>query len=425
MTALLKPASEINILIVDDTADNLRLLATILELQGYNVRKSLSGKMALQGVNYYHPDLILLDINMPDMNGYEVCQQLKASEATSDIPVIFISAIERLESKIQAFELGGMDYITKPFQEQEVLIRVKNQLLIRQQRQQLIEQNKCLEQEISKRLKAENELRRLNDSLHLTVLERNDFLQEVNRELISQIVKLGQVKTERQQTEHQLELSLQEKDVLLKEIHHRVKNNLQIISSLLKLQSDSIRDGEALTAFANSYNRVRAMALLHENIYRFQNLSAINAPSYIKSLVVDLCKFYSANLNQIDLKLEVAEIALDIDTAIPCALIISELISNSLKYAFPSPGQGEIKIQMYDDPERWFLVVSDNGVGLPPELDLEEVESLGLGLVNILIQQLSGSLEVDVGQGTCFKFSFNRNDNFNELNRVPSQIPST
>jgi len=170
MTNLLKIAAQTNILIVDDTPDNLRLLAKILDSQGYIVRKSLNGRMALEGVRRSPPDLILLDINMPEMNGYEVCQQLKASPATADIPIIFISAIDRLENKVQAFELGGVDYIIKPFQEQEVLMRVKNQLLIQQQHQQLIAQNHRLEQEVKERLKAEAEVRQLSLTDELTGL---------------------------------------------------------------------------------------------------------------------------------------------------------------------------------------------------------------------------------------------------------------
>lgn len=170
MTALFKLAAQTNILIVDDTPDNLRLLAKILESQGYIVRKALNGRMALQGVHRDPPALILLDINMPEMNGYEVCKKLKASEASAEIPVIFISALERVENKVQAFELGGVDYITKPFQEQEVLMRVKNQLLIRQQRQQLVEQNQRLEHEIEERLRAEAEVRQLSVTDELTGL---------------------------------------------------------------------------------------------------------------------------------------------------------------------------------------------------------------------------------------------------------------
>lgn len=170
MNTLLKPAAATNILIVDDHPDNLRLLAKMLESQGYPVRKSLNGRMALQAVHRHPPDLILLDITMPEMNGYEVCQQLKASEATANIPIIFISALDCIDDKVRAFEMGGQDYITKPFQELEVLMRVKNQLLIQQQQQQLIQQNHRLEQEIEERLRAEAAVRQLSLTDELTGL---------------------------------------------------------------------------------------------------------------------------------------------------------------------------------------------------------------------------------------------------------------
>lgn len=170
--------TNINILVVDDNPDNLRLIAKILESQDYVVRKSTNGKMALQAAHRNPPDLILLDINMPDMNGYEVCQQLKKSEKTRHIPVIFISALAQVNDKVQAFGLGGQDYITKPVQELEVLARIKNQLLIQQQQKQLIEQNQQLQQEIQNRQHAEAEVRRLNADLERQVQVRTLELQQ-------------------------------------------------------------------------------------------------------------------------------------------------------------------------------------------------------------------------------------------------------
>lgn len=184
MTTLLKLPAQTNILIVDDNPDNLRLLAKILESHGYIVRKSLNGRMAIQAIYRTPPDLILLDINMPEMNGYEVCQHLKASEATAEIPIIFISAIDRMEDKVRAFEQGGVDYITKPFQEQEVLMRVKNQLLIQEQHQLLIAQNQRLEQEIQERLRAEAQVRQLSLTDELTGLyNRRGFFLLADQQL--------------------------------------------------------------------------------------------------------------------------------------------------------------------------------------------------------------------------------------------------
>ncbi len=174
MVTLVASATEINILVVDDTPHNLRLLANILEAQSYTVLKSLNGRMALQTAHCKRPNLILLNINMPDMSGYEVCRQLKASDATADIPIIFISAFDQIDDKVYAFELGGQDYITKPFHELEVLARVKNQLLIQQQKQQL-------RQEIQYRQRAETRIRQLNASLERRIETRTIELQQVLR----------------------------------------------------------------------------------------------------------------------------------------------------------------------------------------------------------------------------------------------------
>ncbi len=170
MTLLSQPITACGILIVDDTPDNLRLLTRILEEQGYTVRKALNGRIALKAADRDPPDLILLDVRMPEMDGYEVCHQLRSSPKTKDIPIIFISANDQVSEKVRAFEVGGQDYITKPFQELEVLVRVKNQLLIQQQKQQLIAQNLRLEQEIQERLQSEAEVQRLSITDDLTGL---------------------------------------------------------------------------------------------------------------------------------------------------------------------------------------------------------------------------------------------------------------
>jgi len=167
-----------NILIVDDTPDNLRLLAKMLEAKGYVVRKALNGRMALQSAYRDPPDLILLDINMPEMNGYEVCKELKTSPLTQEIPIIFISALDQVNNKLQAFESGGQDYITKPFHALEVLARVQNQLLIQQQRRQLHQQNQQLVTEIQERQKAEAEVRHLNADLERRIKVRTLELQQ-------------------------------------------------------------------------------------------------------------------------------------------------------------------------------------------------------------------------------------------------------
>ncbi|WP_256871833.1 response regulator [Nostoc sp. TCL26-01] len=160
-----------HILLVDDTPDNLRLLSRILESKGFKVRKTVSGKMAIQSAQMEPPDLILLDINMPEINGYEVCTQLKSQAQTAQIPIIFISALDQTIDKVKAFDIGGVDYITKPFQEAEVLARVNHQLVINRQQQQLKIQNQTLQQEIQKRQLAEVNLQEIQNTFEKRIVE--------------------------------------------------------------------------------------------------------------------------------------------------------------------------------------------------------------------------------------------------------------
>lgn len=205
--------------------------------------------------------------------------------------------------------------------------------------------------------------------------------------------------------EEQISASLREKEVLLKEIHHRVKNNLQVTSSLLKLQSGHIQDPRALEMFTESQNRIRSMALVHEKLYQSSDLSRINICEYIQSLSTLLFRSYSAEANRIGLRLDGEPIYLPVDAAVPCGLILNELISNCLKHAFPGGRQGEIRVRVAQEGEggQALLSVADNGVGLPPGLDLQQTESLGLQLVRMLTLQLHGTLEVLSGTGTEFR----------------------
>lgn len=166
---LTPPSCKGNILLVDDTPDNLRVLSSLLTKHGYYIRKALNGEMAITAAHALIPDLILLDINMPSMNGYEVCLALKSSEKTRNIPIIFISVLDDVLDKVKAFKVGGIDYITKPFQLEEVIVRIENQLQIQRLQDQLQEQNRLLEeqnsrllQEIDNRKKAESALKKAN-----------------------------------------------------------------------------------------------------------------------------------------------------------------------------------------------------------------------------------------------------------------------
>lgn len=213
--------------------------------------------------------------------------------------------------------------------------------------------------------------------------------------------------TERKQAEIQIQASLREKEVLLQEIHHRVKNNLQVITSLLDLQSQHIDEPAVLELFQESQNRVKSMALVHEKLYQSQDFASINFIEYIESLTSYLFQVYAVKAGPIALELDIARVNLTIDTAIPCGLIISELVSNALKYAFPDRREGTIKVALQsDDYEHYRIIVRDNGVGLPKNFNFKTSKSLGLQLVNVLTEQLDGLLEIDCQYGTEFKICF-------------------
>lgn len=217
--------------------------------------------------------------------------------------------------------------------------------------------------------------------------------------------------TERKEAEEMLKTSLVEKEILLREIHHRVKNNLQIISSLLNLQSRHIKDEPALDMFHESRNRVRSMALVHEKLYRSDDLANVDFCEYIRSLGRHLFMSYGINSTAIDLDVSVRDVFLDINTSIPCGLIINELISNSLKHAFSGREQGKICVVLRSERNGKFkLVVSDDGVGLPKGLDVTQTESLGLQLVTMLVEQLQGTLNLDNNEGTSFEIVFEKLD---------------
>lgn len=233
---------------------------------------------------------------------------------------------------------------------------------------------------------------------HMAIaIQQSELYQQLQNEL-----------AERKKAEAQLKISLREKESLLKEIHHRVKNNLQVISSVLRLQSDYVKDAQVLELFKDSQNRIRSMALIHEKLYQSSDLSRINLSEYLTELTGHLMRSYTSGAVPIRLKITSGDVWLNIDTAIPCGLIINELVSNSLKHAFPRPQEtNEIEIEIQQtDAEQFTLTVRDNGIGFPETLDFRNTESLGLELVCIFTEQLGGRIELDRSNGTAFTLTF-------------------
>ena len=230
---------------------------------------------------------------------------------------------------------------------------------------------------------------------------------------INSILVISKDITERKKAMDGLERMVDEKNILIKEIHHRIKNNMQIISSLLNLQSQHLKADEqfAVSILKESQNRVKSMAMIHENLYQSKDFTHIKFEDYITRLVYELFYSYSGDADKIRLVVDVDDVNLNMETAVPCGLIVSELFTNSVKYAFPEGREGEIRVSLKqepgkDDDREFILTVSDDGVGFPPDLDYRNTETLGLELVNSLTCQIDGNISLDLTQGTKFTVKF-------------------
>jgi len=214
--------------------------------------------------------------------------------------------------------------------------------------------------------------------------------------------------TARKAAERMLTASLQEKEILLKEIHHRVKNNFQVITSLLSLQRRRITDPETAAIFDQSQNRIRAMSLIHEKLYQSKNLAGIDLAEYVSTLVHELYDNYRTSKGVVALRFSLQSLIIDIEKAIPCGLILNELVTNAFKYAFPPDlmRHPSLSLSLRTQDGNVEMVVRDNGVGLPPEIELNRTGSLGLMMVPLLAGQLGGTIECERGEGTSYTLRF-------------------
>ena len=248
--------------------------------------------------------------------------------------------------------------------------------------------------DISERRRVEEELQRLNTTLEERVRDRTAELEgEVQRSRLA---------------EEKVSVSLREKEVLLREVHHRVKNNMQVISSLLSLQSQNIGDEKVRMIFKESRNRIRSIALVHELLYRSKSLEQIEYGAYLRKMAGPLFESYNVDPRKVAIRIDAVDVMMDIEKAVPCSLIVNELISNSLKHAVPGDRIGEIFIGMRLDiaAGAYVLDYRDNGVGFPPGMDLSATGTLGLRLITGLVRQLEGTLETPPGDGARFRITF-------------------
>lgn len=260
--------------------------------------------------------------------------------------------------------------------------------------------------DITKTVVASEKLKYSDELLQRIKQVRTSELNNINKVLQDEINRRkGEENTSISDVE-KIETSLKEKEVLLKEIHHRVKNNLQIISSLLNLQSGYIKDKDSIEIFKESQNRVRSMALIHEKLYQSKDMSQIDFSGYVSELVSNLFSSYSLNSALITPHQDINNILLEIDLAINLGLIINELVSNAFKHAFPSGSKGNLYVSIKKEGQKFELVIQDDGVGFSPEINFRKTESLGLQLIITLVEQIGGEIFLIPDHGTKFVINF-------------------
>jgi len=350
----------VNILLVDDDTRNLDVLESILDSPDHRLVRARTADEALLSLIAEEFAVIVLDVRMPEVSGYELAQLIKQRKKTQHVPILFLTAYSREDADIlQGYGAGAVDYLSKPVNPLILKSKVGVFVDLFRKTRALATMNRAMETEIEERLK-------------------------------------------------QLKASLHEKEILLKEIHHRVKNNLQVISSLIDLQADRLTDPVVRALFKDTRDRVRSMALVHEKLYQSPDLAHAELGAYIRNVMDELFLAHGGTSSKIRLRMELDPVFLPVDMAIPCGLILNELATNSLKHAFIGRESGAIEIQLTSvENHAMRLVFHDDGRGLPEGLDWQAAGSLGLRLIRMLSRQLNADLTLRNASGTTFELQFN------------------
>jgi signal transduction histidine kinase len=417
-----------NILVVDDTPENLRLLSTMLTQRGYAPRCVINGQMALRACNSNPPDLILLDIMMPQMNGYEVCQHLKAEAKTREIPVIFISAKDEVFDKVNAFAVGAVDYISKPFQFEEVLARIESHLTLRKLQKQLKEQNVLLQEEISSRLAVENTLQEKNQILQQEISSR----RAVEKALQEQNLLLQQEISNRQRAESALLKSNQElarSNAELEQFAYVASHDLQAplatiasYAQLLEKRYQDRLDSQANKFIGNIVHGCTRMQVLIDDLLEYSRVGRNQKPfelvecdRVVEQALANLqatIRDTGAVVNYSDLPAVTGEVS-------QLVQLFQNLIGNAIKYRQESPPVVTVTACKHD--KKWLFSVADNGIGIAMQhqerifqifqrLHTQKEYSgtgIGLAICQKIVERHGGSIwvESEVGQGSIFYFT--------------------
>jgi two-component sensor histidine kinase/CheY-like chemotaxis protein len=356
---------KVGILVVDDQPSQLLSHEAILRELGERLVTARSGREALQRLMDEDFAVILLDVNMPDMDGFETASLIHQHPRFEKTPIVFVTGAQPTTlDRLKGYRVGAVDYVEVPVVPE--ILRSKVAVFVDLNRQR-------------------RDLQRLNDALQAEIAQRRNAEEAVRH--------------------------AREKEVLLQEIHHRVKNNLQIITSLLRMQSRAVRDPAFSEALRECQNRVASMALIHDKLYRARDLARVSFGEYVRDLTNNILTSYALPARSVRVRLDIDDLSLSLDHAVPCGLILNELMSNCLKHAFPVGHSGTISVGFHaEGAEELCLVVRDDGVGVPATVDLGRTSSLGWRLVRALVEQLGGVVQCQTAGGTSVEIRFARQD---------------
>lgn len=417
-----------NILVVDDTAENLRLLSTMLTQSGYAPRCVINGKMALRACNSNPPDLILLDIMMPEMNGYEVCQHLKLEAKTREIPVIFISAKDEVFDKVNAFTVGGVDYISKPFQFEEVLARIESHLSLRNLQKQLKEQNVLLQEEITSRLAVEKTLQEKNLILQQEISTR----RAVEKALQEQNLVLQQEISHRQRAESALLKSNQElarSNAELEQFAYVASHDLQAplatiasYAQLLEKRYKDQLDSQASKFIGNIVQGCTRMQTLIDDLLEYSRVGRSQKPFQLTDCnhaVEQALANLQGAIRQTQAVVTYSELPAVMGDISQLVQLFQNLVGNSIKYRHDAPPL--VHITACKQEKDWLFSVSDNGIGIATQHQArifqifqrlhtqKEYSGTGIGLAicQKIVERHGGYIWVDSkpGQGSTFYFT--------------------
>jgi two-component sensor histidine kinase/CheY-like chemotaxis protein len=368
----------VRVLLVEDDADDYTLTRDMLsESDGkrFHLDWVATYDAALEQIRRQEHDVYLLDYRLGERNGLELLRE--AVRLGARAPMILITGQDDRTVDMEAMRAGAADYVIKEHLDAPLLERSIRYAI----------EHKRTEEELERRVQQRTaELARANRILEIEVAERK-------------------------RAEAQLKASLREKEVLLRELHHRVKNNLQVVCSLLNLQSRYVDDRRALEMFKECQGRVRSMALIHQKLCQSDNLARIDLGHHVRDLATNLMRAHGIESSQLALEVAVEDAVLSLDTVVPATLLLHELISNVLKHAFPDGRRGSLRIELRPEipdsaGKRFYMMVRDDGTGLPAELDFRNASSLGLQLICALADQLEGTLAVSRANGTTVTLTF-------------------